>query len=320
MPTYIRTNLVYNELEYFSYLNHWLLFLFFLIVCFYSILRIMTFCYGKVDYNNTLIEFLSCLFLLLFLIFIVSPSLLILLDIDYITIPSFILYNLGFQWAWTYSISYLHSNIGYTSYQDHYIISTSFYSSLFTTPMLSTVLLSNTSILNNNEVPIIRSEPIEEEYNTTLPITEPIEHLNTLSITSILTNNIYSSSVSLLHYPHTISSLFTTLLPKYSISSLSIPSISYSSLPSNCFNYSYLLEVSSYLIIPLWSCIKIYCLSLDVIHSLGFSSLGFKIDVIPGRMNLVSSLRLNDRGISKGFCYELCGEQHSNMTSNWISN
>jgi len=81
---------------------------------------------------------------------------------------------------------------------------------------------------------------------------------------------------------------------------------------------NYLFEVNAYLVIPLWSCIKIYCFSLDVIHSLSLYSFGFKIDAIPGRINLTSSLRSLVKGVNRGFCYELCGEQHTTMLNTWI--
>ena len=89
-----------------------MLFLFFSIVTFYSILKITTLYLNKIQYNDTVIELACTLFLLLFLLFVVSPALIILLDIDSIIMPSFVIYNLGFQWAWTYSISCMHSNIG----------------------------------------------------------------------------------------------------------------------------------------------------------------------------------------------------------------
>ena len=130
MNSALAASLTYNELEYFSYLNHWLLFLFFLIVTFYSVLKVTTACLNKIHYNDAVLEFASTLFLLAFLLLVVSPALIVLLDIDSVVMPSFIIYNLGFQWAWTYSISYLHSNIGFTSYHDHYILSSYFYQSL----------------------------------------------------------------------------------------------------------------------------------------------------------------------------------------------
>ena len=82
--------------------------------------------------------------------------------------------------------------------------------------------------------------------------------------------------------------------------------------------HSYLFELNEYLILPIWSCVKIYCFSLDVIHSLSFYSFGFKLDAIPGRVNLTSSLRPLIKGINRGFCYELCGEQHNSMINAWM--
>jgi heme/copper-type cytochrome/quinol oxidase subunit 2 len=50
-----------------------------------------------------------------------------------------------------------------------------------------------------------------------------------------------------------------------------------------------------------------------VIHSLGFYSFGIKIDAIPGRINLVSTLRSINKGEHRGFCFELCGQGHFTM-------
>ena len=42
-----------------------------------------------------------------------------------------------------------------------------------------------------------------------------------------------------------------------------------------------MFDVSAYLIIPIWSSIKVYVVAIDVIHSLGFYTFGIKIDAIP---------------------------------------
>ena len=73
----------------------------------YSFYLLFTHYLNKIYYNDIFIELLCTLFSLLFLLFILSPSLIILLNLDSIIIPSFIIYSLGYQWAWTYSISYL---------------------------------------------------------------------------------------------------------------------------------------------------------------------------------------------------------------------
>jgi hypothetical protein len=57
----------------------------------------MTQYFTKLYYNDILIELLCTLFSLVLLLFIVSPALIILLDIDSVIIPSFIIYSLGYQ-------------------------------------------------------------------------------------------------------------------------------------------------------------------------------------------------------------------------------
>ena len=70
---------------------------------------------------------------------------------------------------------------------------------------------------------------------------------------------------------------------------------------------------NNYLILPLYSIIKILLLSYDVIHSLGYYSLGIKFDAIPGRINVSQSIRPLLTGEHSGFCFELCGQGHSSM-------
>ena len=56
-----------------------------------------------------------------------------------------------------------------------------------------------------------------------------------------------------------------------------------------------------------------YVVAIDVIHSLGFYTFGIKIDAIPGRINLATTLRSLMKGENRGFCFELCGQGHSTM-------
>ena len=105
-------------------------------------IKLTTLHLSKVNYNDAQVELACSLFLLLFLLFIVSPALIVLLDMDSLVVPSFIIYNLGFQWAWTYSISYLHSSFGFASYHDHYLQSSYFYG-INCIPCLPELLLSS---------------------------------------------------------------------------------------------------------------------------------------------------------------------------------
>jgi len=75
----------------------------------------------------------------------------------------------------------------------------------------------------------------------------------------------------------------------------------------------YLFDFNNYLLIPIYSLIKIYLIGVDVIHSFGLYTLGIKIDCIPGRINLTIINKLLNKGEHRGFCYELCGNGHSVM-------
>ena len=52
-------------------------------------------------------------------------------------------------------------------------------------------------------------------------------------------------------------------------------------------------------------------LNLIVIYSWGI-----KIDAIPGRINLATTLRLLWKGEYRGKCFELCGQGHLSMMIN----
>jgi heme/copper-type cytochrome/quinol oxidase subunit 2 len=74
----------------------------------------------------------------------------------------------------------------------------------------------------------------------------------------------------------------------------------------------HLLEVSSWLTLPVHTAIRIYLSAYDVIHSFAIPSLGIKMDCIPGRLNHVT-LSSSLPGIYYGQCSELCGALHGFM-------
>jgi len=80
-----------------------------------------------------------------------------------------------------------------------------------------------------------------------------------------------------------------------------------------CFPSFYMNMCNCFVIMPLWSAIRLFINSIDVIHSLGCYSFGIKVDAIPGRINLAYTLRSLIKGEYRGFCYELCGSGHSAM-------
>jgi len=75
----------------------------------------------------------------------------------------------------------------------------------------------------------------------------------------------------------------------------------------------YLFDISQYILLPIYSFIRLLIYSFDVIHTLGFYSWGIKIDAIPGRINSASILRLLWKGEFRGKCFELRGQGHLSM-------
>ena len=74
-----------------------------------------------------------------------------------------------------------------------------------------------------------------------------------------------------------------------------------------------MIFISYIIIYIIWSSFLITGLSFDVIHTLGLYSWGIKIDAIPGRINLATTLRLLWKGEYRGKCFELCGQGHLSM-------
>jgi cytochrome c oxidase subunit 2 len=72
-------------------------------------------------------------------------------------------------------------------------------------------------------------------------------------------------------------------------------------------------DTASFLILPLFSTIKLYFTAADVIHSFGINAFGIKLDVIPAQVNLATTIRPQIIGEYSGYCYELCGQGHTSM-------
>ena len=187
------------------------------------------------------VEFISTLLSLLLIIIIISPTLIILLDHDLIIVPTFIIYSLGLQWAWQFNIIFTLVDIGYKSYNDHYVVTTNQW-------------VIDRSLLNFNS-----------RYS------------------SIFKKSIYFSDISL-------------------------------KLDRSMYLPFYLFEMNSYILFPMYSFIKLFVYSFDVIHTLGFYSMGIKTDAIPGKINSITTVRLLTKGEYRGKCFELCGQGHLSMS------
>lgn len=94
------------------------------------------------------------------------------------------------------------------------------------------------------------------------------------------------------------------------MSELSTPeSAIYGESPKSEF---YLSEVSEPLVLPVGKKIRFLVTSKDVIHSWWVIDLGVKKDAIPGFIN-ETWVRIDEPGIYRGFCTELCGKGHAFM-------
>lgn len=75
---------------------------------------------------------------------------------------------------------------------------------------------------------------------------------------------------------------------------------------------NYLLEVDNPVVIPIGKKIRFLLTSNDVIHSWWIPELGWKRDAIPGFINETWT-NINEPGIFRGQCAELCGRDHAFM-------
>lgn len=73
-----------------------------------------------------------------------------------------------------------------------------------------------------------------------------------------------------------------------------------------------LMSVDYPLVVPVGQNIRVLVTGADVIHSWGVPALGVKMDAIPGKLN-ETWFRVEKPGVYHGYCYELCGIQHSQM-------
>jgi cytochrome c oxidase subunit 2 len=77
-------------------------------------------------------------------------------------------------------------------------------------------------------------------------------------------------------------------------------------------NPYYLLEVDNALVVPIDKKIRFLFTSNDVIHSWWVPDLAVKKDAVPGFIN-ESWTRINETGVYRGQCAELCGKHHGFM-------
>ena len=72
------------------------------------------------------------------------------------------------------------------------------------------------------------------------------------------------------------------------------------------------LTVDKFIVLPIFSHIRILITSSDVLHCWAVPSLGVKMDAAPGRLNQISFF-LKREGVFYGMCSEICGVNHGFM-------
>ena len=282
------SNIIFNIIEYFSFINLCLLFLFIIISLFFILIKSTLLYYSNVNINHCLIEFISTLFSLLFLILIISPTLIILLDFDLIILPSFIIYSLGLQWAWQFNCIFLPINIGFESYCDHYIISS------INKKSISWIIDKKLKAFNWLKADLSIDRSLFISYSRSI-----IDY--------------YSFINQLIYKGRSINSYLLTSSYYWLINDRSSVIQSSVNIIESLMVTRYLIDISQYILLPIYSFIRLFVYSFDVIHTLGFYSWGIKIDAIPGRINLTTTLRLLWKGEYRGKCFELCGQGHLSM-------
>jgi cytochrome c oxidase subunit 2 len=82
--------------------------------------------------------------------------------------------------------------------------------------------------------------------------------------------------------------------------------------PSLDANPNYLLDVDKVLVLPTDTKIRFVITADDVIHAWWVPALGWKQDAVPGFINEAWT-KINEPGIYRGQCAELCGKDHGFM-------
>ncbi|RVD60224.1 cytochrome c oxidase subunit II [Mesorhizobium sp. M2D.F.Ca.ET.185.01.1.1] len=75
---------------------------------------------------------------------------------------------------------------------------------------------------------------------------------------------------------------------------------------------SRILTTANEIHIPAGEPVRLLLTSTDVIHSFWVPSLSGKLDLVPGRMNVLD-IKADKPGVYRGQCAEFCGAQHANM-------
>ena len=97
MLSYYGSSLIFNEIEYFIFINLLLSSLFLFYIFLFFIIFNSSLLLSSIYFNDIYIESFITFISLLYVLLIISPGLLLFMDFDLISSSSFILYVTGFQ-------------------------------------------------------------------------------------------------------------------------------------------------------------------------------------------------------------------------------
>ena len=111
-----------------------------------------------------------------------------------------------------------------------------------------------------------------------------------------------------------LSSFFSIVSPLVNALRFSLPYMCFALFTSTSLSsLFYFWNTNCILLLAYLSTLRFIVFSYDVIHSFGLYSFGIKMDCIPGKFNVTSTIRTLIKGEHRGLCYELCGYGHSTM-------
>jgi hypothetical protein len=97
MFSYLSLNVVFSMMEYFSYLNLWLVVLFLFIVMFILLIGGSQLFLSSKVCSDAVFELSLTIFCLILVGIVISPALIIMLDCESIMMPSFVMFCDGMQ-------------------------------------------------------------------------------------------------------------------------------------------------------------------------------------------------------------------------------
>lgn len=267
--------------------------------------------------NDSWLEFILTLFSLWLVLLIISPLFIMFIDYDSILLSSLLVYSLGYQWSWSFNLNGVFNSLSLSNLgSEEAAISSLSYNSSNLSSNVSYINVSFDHFLvpSINYVSFLVPNSLLSLQSGTVQLcffwTEASDYVAPLY--EAITLRGFSLAAPL----NSIQGLFSFNSTSFGISgvrSLELANSSSYAATSLTSYLVYFISLNTILLLPCYLGFRFLIFSFDVIHSLGFYSLGFKMDAIPGRINYSFELSTLFKGEHRGFCYELCGTSHSSM-------